>query len=77
MFADFPSTDFTKSAIKLSKILFLPYTAKPHLKQSSTAENWLVGPKKNTGSTHGVGPLFRGIRMIAHCRCTSTKIRNL
>src|SRR5262249_40576136 len=32
------------------------YTAKPNLKQSSTAENWLVGPEKNTDSAAGTGP---------------------
>jgi hypothetical protein len=53
MFADF-LTPKTLGAT-LSKII-LPYTAKPNLKQSSTAENWLVGPEKNTDSADGVGP---------------------
>ena len=53
MFADF-LTPKTLGAT-LSKII-LRVHGKASLKQSSTAENWLVGPEKNTDSADGVGP---------------------
>ena len=50
------------------------YTAKPNLKQSSTAENWLVGPEKNTDSAlMEPVPPFRGIRKIADSNPESTE----
>jgi hypothetical protein len=48
-----------KSATRLSKIIF-PVHGKAQLQQSSTAEDWLVLPEKNTDSADGTGPLFAG-----------------
>jgi len=51
-----PSTDFLlKSTTTLSKII-LRVHGKAQPQQSSTAENWLTGPEKNTDSADGTGP---------------------
>jgi hypothetical protein len=57
MFADFLIDGFPpmKSVTKLSKII-LPVHDKAQPQQSSTAENWLVEPEKNTDSADGTGP---------------------
>jgi len=59
MFAVFPpSTDFLlKSTTTLSKII-LRVHEKAQAQQSSTAENWLAEPEKNTDSADGTGPAF-------------------
>jgi hypothetical protein len=44
-----------ESATKLSKII-LPVHDKAQPQQSSTAENWLVTPEKNTDSACETGP---------------------
>src|SRR6516164_2701805 len=49
------------------------YTAKPNLKQPSTAENWLVGPEKNTDSADGVGPAVSRDAQISRTRPASQR----
>jgi hypothetical protein len=44
-----------KLATTLSKII-LRVHGKAQPQQSSTAENWLAGPEKNTNSAGGTGP---------------------
>ena len=70
MFADFriPNTFGTT----LSKII-LRVHGKPQPQQSSTAENWLTGPEKNTDSAENRSRLFRGMRKIAELQCASTE----
>ena len=57
MFADFSINGFPlmESATTLSKII-LRVHGKAQPQQSSTAENWLTGPEKNTDSADGTGP---------------------
>ena len=68
MFADFRIANSQGTAVSrlptekltttLSKInLRVHNNAQPQ--QSSTAENWLVGPEKNTDSADGAGPAFQ------------------
>ena len=59
MFADFLIDGFPpkKSATALSKII-RPVHDKAQPQQSSTAENWLDVPEKNTDSADGTGPAF-------------------
>jgi hypothetical protein len=58
MFADFRIDGFPSNGIRdhTVKDHSFAYTAKPNLKQSFTAENWLVAPEKNTDSADGIGP---------------------
>jgi hypothetical protein len=53
MFADFPSRMLSGPHCQRS-ILRVHDKAQPQ--QSSTAENWLAGPEKNTESADGIGP---------------------
>ena len=46
-----------KLTTTLSKII-LHVHGKAQSQQSSTAENWLAGPEKNTDSADGTGPAF-------------------
>ena len=65
MFADFRIANSQGTAVSrlptkkltttLSKII-LRVQGKPQPQQSSTAENWLAGPEKNTDSADGTGP---------------------
>jgi hypothetical protein len=57
MFADFLINRFPlkESATTLSKII-LRVHGKAQPQQSSTAENWLAKPEKNTNSAGGTGP---------------------
>jgi hypothetical protein len=55
MFADFPIPNAFGTT--LSKII-LRVHGKAQPQQSSTAENWLTGPEKNTGSADRIGPAF-------------------
>ena len=68
MFADFRIANSQGTAVSrlptekltttLSKInLRVHDNAQPQ--QSSTAENWLAGPEKNTDSADGAGPAFQ------------------
>ena len=67
MFADFRIANFQGTAVSkpptkkltttLSKII-LRVHGKAQPQQSSTAENWLTGPEKNTDSADGTGPAF-------------------
>jgi hypothetical protein len=47
----------SKSATTLSKIILRVHD-KAQLQQSSTAENWLTGPEKNTDPADGTGPAY-------------------
>ena len=55
MFADFLIPNVFGTT--LSKIILRVHD-KAQLQQSSTAENWLTGPEKNTDSADGTGPAF-------------------
>jgi hypothetical protein len=57
-----------ESVTKLSKII-LPVHDKAQPQQSSTAENWLVRPEKNTDSACEAGPAF--LRDIQNTRLAS------
>jgi hypothetical protein len=60
----------------LSKIMLRVHD-KAQPQQSSTAENWLVRPAKNTDSADGTGPAsYAGMHKIADSRCESIKITN-
>lgn len=63
MFADFrPLRKHSEPHCQRSSFA---YTTKPNLKQSSTAENWLGGPEKNTESLIESVPPFRGMHKLA------------
>src|SRR5215813_3794135 len=49
------------------------YTAKPNLKQSSTAENWLVAQRRTPNPLTEPVPPFRGIRKLADAHPESTE----
>ena len=67
MFADFRIANSQGTALSrlptekltttLSKIILRVHD-KAQPQQSSTAENWLAGPEKNTDSADGTGPAF-------------------
>ena len=83
MFADFRIANSQGTAVSrlptkkltttLSKIILRVHD-KAQSQQSSTAENWLAGPEKNTDSADGTVPPFRGIRRIADSQRESTGI---
>ena len=83
MFADFRIANSQGTAVSMTR---RPRNSQPHCQrsilrvhgkaqpqQSSTAENWLAGPEKNTDSADGTGPAFRGIRKLADSQRESTE----
>src|SRR5437764_2435238 len=67
MFADFSHCEFSRNGclqtagreIHNHTVKDQPSrTRQSQLQQSSTAENWLAGPEKNTDSADGSGPAF-------------------
>jgi hypothetical protein len=66
-----------ESVTKLSKII-LPVHDKAQPQQSSTAENWLVRPEKNTDSAYEAGPDFsRDLQNIRLVSLVNEKFANL
>ena len=86
MFADFRIANSQGTAVsrlpteklttKLSKII-LPVHDKAQPQQSSTAENWLVRPEKNTDSAYEAGPAFsRDLQNIRLASLVNEKFAN-